>query len=88
MYQVSFVAGRVRSHGRTQQPDQGERSDLHDLMRLMRPLPPENQALKMALMKMEVDSVFKINPGRTMDATSIVNLVPPASEDLRVPAHK
>lgn len=51
-------------------------------------LPPGNQALKMVLMKMEVDSVFKTNPGRTMDANSIANLVPPASEDLRVPAHK
>lgn len=52
------------------------------------PLPPGNQALKMVLMKMEVDAVFKTNPGRTMDATSIASLVPPASEDLRVPAHK
>lgn len=85
MCQVSFVAGRVRSRGRTQQPDQGERSGLHDPIR---PLPPGNQAFKMVLMKMEVDSVFKTNPGRTMDATSTANLVPPASEDLRVPAHK
>lgn len=39
-------------------------------------------------MKMEVDSVFKANPGRTMDATLIASLVPPASEALRVPVHK
>lgn len=35
MCQVSFVAGRVRSRGRTHQPDQGERSGLHDLIRLI-----------------------------------------------------